>query len=639
MSTVPRLLFAALAVLLLLLGACFRQEPEATPVAPTETSAPEVIPTAASPEKATPEPPAPTARPAEGDWLRVREAGKLVVGTSADYPPFAYYNENFALDGFDVALVQRIADQLGVDVEMKDFAFDGLLGAVELGQIDMAIAAISITPEREQLVDFSNPYYVGEEAVLVVTDSPVNALSSATELIDKRIGVQRGSVYESWAEATLIQEELMPASNLLSFGNTDQAVNSLKEGRIDLVLLDYLPAQEYVLAGGVRQVARGLSRQQFGMVVPRGSTLQPELNRALAQLQDDNVVADLVSQYLDLESDEVILPTPAPEPTAVPGPTATPEPQATATPTPEPRCIDGMQWVQDLNYDDQNMTAPPILAPGQSFVKGWRVRNSGTCPWNNSYALNFAYGNRPGAQMSGNPVTVQGVLPSGGTYDLQLPLVAPQEPGVYQGFWQMRNGDGVSFGERIWVGISVPGQPTPVPVPTQTPVPGIYFVADRTNIKAGEPVNFTWRVSNVQAVYFYPDGQPWEQNGVAGEASRTEYPQQTTTYNLRVVKRDGSVETRQITVYVEQVANAPVINQFTVSPRQISAGGCVNINWDVWGDVSNVRLSFNDIIIWDGAPVRSSFDHCPPSTGTLNYHIEASGPGGTSKQQQTVTAG
>ena len=103
---------------------------------------------------------APLSQETGDDWARVQAAGKLVVGTSADYPPFEFYNSNYELDGFDIALIREIADRLGVEVEFKDFAFGGLLDALRLGQVDVAISAISVTPDRQQIVDFTNLYYV-----------------------------------------------------------------------------------------------------------------------------------------------------------------------------------------------------------------------------------------------------------------------------------------------------------------------------------------------------------------------------------------------------------------------------------------------------------------------------------------------
>jgi len=151
-------------------------------------------------------------------------------------------------------------------------------------------------------------------------------------------------------------------------------------------------------------------------------------------------------------------PTP-PEPT--PAPTATPEPEA---------CKEGASYVADLNYDDKNMTAPPVMQPGQPFTKGWRLRNSGTCTWTTGYALAYTSGNVPAAQMGGQPIPVTREVRPGETFDFQVNLIAPIAPGTYQGFWNMRNAQNQRFGETVWVGITVPGAATPTPAPT-LPIP------------------------------------------------------------------------------------------------------------------------------------------------------------------------
>ena len=81
-----------------------------------------------------------------GDWARIQTAGKLVIGTAADYPPFEFYSSDYTLDGFDIALAKALGDELGVEVEFNDYAFDGLLDQVQLGHVDAALAAISVTP-------------------------------------------------------------------------------------------------------------------------------------------------------------------------------------------------------------------------------------------------------------------------------------------------------------------------------------------------------------------------------------------------------------------------------------------------------------------------------------------------------------
>jgi hypothetical protein len=241
--------------------------------------------------------------------------------------------------------------------------------------------------------------------------------------------------------------------------------------------------------------------------------------------------------------------------------------------------------------------------------------------------------------MGGQPAIVDRQVKPGETYDFNVNLVAPLTPGTYQAFWTMRNGQGQLFGDRVWVGIQVVGAATATPPPTQTPSPNIQFTVDRTQIKQGECVTFAWSVDNVQAVYFYANGQDWRQHGVGGQDKRTECPSATTTYNLRVVYRDGSTELRQITIYVEPASvGAPVIAYFSVAPEgQIPTNQCVTISWDVQGTVNTVKLARNNSDIWNPAPVKGQIQDCPPGPGSFGYTIEATGPGGTSRAQRNLT--
>ncbi len=137
-----------------------------------------------------------------------------------------------------------------------------------------------------------------------------------------------------------------------------------------------------------------------------------------------------------------------------------------------------MKFVMDLNLNDDNMKNPPVVPPGQAFRKGWRIENTGTCTWNSSYKLTYDGGNSSASSMGGQPTPIVGTVAPGAQYDIWVDLVAPAVPGVYQGFWVLRNAQDQKFGDRIWVGIRVPSPPTVTPSPTQTPSPGIAFKVD-----------------------------------------------------------------------------------------------------------------------------------------------------------------
>lgn len=559
-------------------------------------------------------------------WERIRTSGKIVVGTSADYPPFAYYNTNFQLDGFDIALMREIGQGLGLQIEFRDMVFDGLGDALQIGQIDAAIGGISVTPARQAVVGFSNIYFVSNDAILARADSTIGAITSPDQLAPFRVGVQRGSVFQNWIQTTLVDTNKMPAGNLLVYQKAEHAVRDLRDSRVDLVVLDMPVAEVEIGNGGVKLVGQGLNPQAFAIALPFSSpTLKAEIDRMLAQLQANGRLSALIQQFLNLPPGQIV-PPPTPHPNPSPVPTAPPV-----------ACTNGMQFVQDLNYDDHNMTAPPVLQPGQTFQKGWRIRNTGTCTWNASFTLRYLSGNTPAAQMGGQPTAVVGTVAPGQTYDIYVTLVAPITPGTFQGFWGMHDGSNRQFGDRIWVGIRVPPPPTATPLPTQTPSPTMNFTVNRNQIFAGECVTFSWTVTGSSATFFYPQGQPWQQFPVPPQSTRQECPPVTTTYELRAVRQDASVEVRQITVFVNAAPGAPVIDRFTLDPPyQINTGGCVAVSWSVSGNVTSVRILRNGAGLWDPAPVSGTQQDCPPGPGTVTYTIEASGPGGTSRLQSNL---
>ncbi len=560
---------------------------------------------------------------ADDSWERVAAAGKLVVGTSADYPPFAFFVGEGQIDGFDIALMDELGRRLGVAIDYRDLAFDGLGPALVQGQIDAAIAAISRTPEREALVYFSNVYLVAEDGVLAGEDSDI-AIGSAGDLAAYRVGVQRNTVYQDWVQTTLIDPGRMSPDNLFAYEKAEHLLRDLREARIDLAIMDAQAAQAFVEQGGVKLVAKGRGQQHYAIALPFGAAaLQARLNEVITEIYADGTIAGLSQRYLGVPQ---VLPTPTSAPVL---PTSTPAPVPTSgpgTPVPQPPCTDGLAVVQHLTQDGQ-------MQPGQAFSKGWRVQNTGTCAWSSDYRLVFASGDR----MGGQPVAISREVRPGDTYDLQVGLVAPVRAGSYQGVWQMVNGQGTAFGQRLKVSITVPAAPTVTPAPTQTPVAGITFTVDRTNIRAGECVVFRWSVDNVQAVFFYQEGQRWQDRGVTGQETRTECPPATTTYVLRVVKRDNTVDERRITIFVEPAPQAPTIARFTVDPPgQITLGQCVTVRWQVEGQIDSVRVTANGQALWDAGPTTGNTQHCPAQVGAVTYAIEAVGPGGTSRGQQVV---
>lgn len=417
---------------------------------------------------------------ADDSWARVQEAGVLKVSTSADYPPFSFYNENYLIDGFDAALIRDIGTKLGVQVEIEDFAFDGLGSALKVGQTDVAIAAISITPAREALFDFSNIYYVGEDGILARSNSDINSIANPGDMAGWRIGVQKFTVYENWAQDVLVGGGIIAQDQLFVFSKPEHAIDDLKHERIDLVMMDLQPATLALGDGDLKLVGQGLNQQRMAIALPKGANaLRSKINEALLSLQNEGRITYLAGVYLGLRPDDII-----PPPTPVPTPeiTETPLPTATQDPTPE-ACVDAMDFIEDLNYDDEDLTNFPEVDPGEEFQKGWRIKNTGTCTWNSTYFINYTHGSDAAAQMGGQPTAIKGAVEPGQTYDMYVDLVAPLVAGKYVGYWQMHNAANKAFGQTIWVAVKVrvtdPEVPTatlepeatPTPIPTATEVP------------------------------------------------------------------------------------------------------------------------------------------------------------------------
>ena len=133
---------------------------------------------------------------------RIQAAGKLVVGTEATYPPYEYLNDSAEMVGCDIWLAQQIADALGVELEMRDMAFDGIIPAVKAGQIDIGIAAFTVTPARAEVIDFSHQYELSNQ-LLVVKAGNADLYSTKESMASLRVGAQLGTIQSQLVESAL----------------------------------------------------------------------------------------------------------------------------------------------------------------------------------------------------------------------------------------------------------------------------------------------------------------------------------------------------------------------------------------------------------------------------------------------------
>ncbi|MET1129299.1 MAG: ABC transporter substrate-binding protein [Thermoproteota archaeon] len=171
--------------------------------------------------------------PGYGLLERVKERGKLVVGTSADWPPYEYVLPNGSFAGIDIELAKRIAGRLGVELEIRDMKFAALFEAVRRGDVDLAIADIAMKPERFEAVDFTIPYRCETGKAIIVRAEDAGKYTGYGWLEGKKIGVQLGTT-----EQDLAERYFGGKAEVVTFGKVyPEMVMALKTERVDAIIV------------------------------------------------------------------------------------------------------------------------------------------------------------------------------------------------------------------------------------------------------------------------------------------------------------------------------------------------------------------------------------------------------------------
>lgn len=221
----------------------------------------------------------------------IKSKGKLVVGTSADYAPYEFHTQVDGKDqivGFDIEIAKQFAKDLGVELEIKDMAFDGLLVALQADKVDMVFAGMTPTEERKKNVDFSDIYFTATHRFMLRSGEEAG-ISKMEDLKGKKIGVQKGSIQEGIAQANF------EAGNIKSLDKVPDLVLDLKNKKIDAVLVESTVADLTVQKNQGIAIASGLEVQDpdggCAIAMKKGSTeLQTEINKTLKKLKDEDKV-------------------------------------------------------------------------------------------------------------------------------------------------------------------------------------------------------------------------------------------------------------------------------------------------------------------------------------------------------------
>src|SRR5512139_657271 len=229
----------------------------------------------------------------------IKQAGVIKVGTSADYPPFESVDASGNKVGFDIELMTEVANRLGVKVEWVDMPFDSLIAAVQEGKIDASISAFNYSEERDKMIDFSDAYYTSEDA-FTVADDFTGKIDKPEDVAAYKVGVQTGTTQDTWLTDNLVGKSLLKEENLFRYDRVDQAMLDLQNGRIDVMMSDYVPAQALVAQlGGLKIVYHGvLSTGPINIVLPEGDQeLKQAINDAIAELQSEGFIDALAVKY------------------------------------------------------------------------------------------------------------------------------------------------------------------------------------------------------------------------------------------------------------------------------------------------------------------------------------------------------
>jgi len=222
---------------------------------------------------------------------KILTSGELVVGTNIPWYPFEDKTDNGTYIGVDMDIVKEIAERLGVTLVIKEMSFDALIGAVESGQIDIAISSFTITAERAKSIDFSTPYYVADQAVLVKDSSTV---TSPYELNGTTVGAQDSTTGAFWTEENLDCDGI-------TYPDISGAVAALDGGIVDAVILDTPVADRYAADThySFKVAAVIHTNEQYGIVMPKDNpSLKHTIDTLITAMQNDGTMESIFDTYL-----------------------------------------------------------------------------------------------------------------------------------------------------------------------------------------------------------------------------------------------------------------------------------------------------------------------------------------------------
>ena len=223
----------------------------------------------------------------------VQSAGKLVIATSPDFPPFESLGEDGAVEGIEIDLLNLICEQLGVELAIEQMDFDSVLPGVQAGKFDAGVSGISVTEKRQKNALFTDPYCLAAQAIVVLEGSPI---TGKADLEGKKISVQTGTTAESFC--------MENGYNVSSFASNSDAESALVKGKVDAWVIDDLTAAEMVASYNAENetklvvLSEAMTTEPYAFAFKLGSDdLVEKINEILNALVADGTVAELFAKY------------------------------------------------------------------------------------------------------------------------------------------------------------------------------------------------------------------------------------------------------------------------------------------------------------------------------------------------------
>ncbi len=224
--------------------------------------------------------------------------GKLTMSTNASFPPYEMVADDGSFEGIDIEVAGAIADKLGLELQVDDMGFDAALQAAQTGKSDMVMAGVTVTEERQAVMDFSDSYANGVQVVIVKEDSAIQTLDDLANA--NMIGCQMGTTGYIYCSDT-VENGGYGEDHVTPYDDGAAAIQALVNGQIDAVVIDNMPAQEYVKANpGLKILDTEFANEDYAIGVAKGNTaLLDAINGALAELKADGTIQTIVDKYIN----------------------------------------------------------------------------------------------------------------------------------------------------------------------------------------------------------------------------------------------------------------------------------------------------------------------------------------------------